>query len=226
MLNAMKAEIEEHGGEFRFNCLVTKVVMRNGQVLGVEAMGKVEAFEKVISTIPLPFVPRLMPDLPTDLLAKFQALKNIAVVCVIAKLSKPLTENFWLNTNDPDMDIPGLVEYTNLQPLDKHIVYVPFYMPGEHPKFADADEVFVRKVKDYLKKINPALQDSDFLDIRASRYRYAQPICDPGYLDKLPSVTLPVKGLWVADTSYYYPEDRGISESIGFGRQMAKLATS
>ena len=226
LLNAMKAEIEEHGGEFRFNCLVTKVVMRNGQVLGVEAMGKVEAFEKVISTIPLPFVPRLMPDLPTDLLAKFQALKNIAVVCVIAKLSKPLTENFWLNTNDPDMDIPGLVEYTNLQPLDKHIVYVPFYMPGEHPKFADADEVFVRKVKDYLKKINPALQDSDFLDIRASRYRYAQPICDPGYLDKLPSVTLPVKGLWVADTSYYYPEDRGISESIGFGRQMAKLATS
>ena len=35
---------------------------------------------------------------------------------------------------------------------------------------------------------------------------------------------LPVEGLWVADTSYYYPEDRGISESIGFGRQMARDA--
>jgi protoporphyrinogen oxidase len=167
-----------------------------------------------------------MPDLPADVLAKFKALKNIAVVCVIAKLTQPLTENFWLNTNDPDMDIPGLVEYTNLQPLDQHIVYVPFYMPAEHPKFADADEVFVQKVKRYLQKINPALQDSDFLDVRASRYRYAQPICDPGYLDKLPPVALPVKGLWVADTSHYYPEDRGISESIGFGRQMAKDALS
>jgi hypothetical protein len=30
--------------------------------------------------------------------------------------------------------------------------------------------------------------------------------------------------LWVADTSYYYPEDRGISESIGFGRKMAREA--
>jgi len=30
--------------------------------------------------------------------------------------------------------------------------------------------------------------------------------------------------LWVADTSYYYPEDRGISESIGFGRRMARDA--
>jgi protoporphyrinogen oxidase len=99
-------------------------------------------------------------------------------------------------------------------------------MPGEHPKFADTDEVFVQKVKRYLQKINPALRDCDFLDVRASRYRYAQPICDPGYLDKLPPVALPVKGLWVADTSYYYPEDRGISESIGFGRQMAKDAVS
>jgi len=37
---------------------------------------------------------------------------------------------------------------------------------------------------------------------------------------------LPVEGLWVADTSYYYPEDRGISESIDFGKKMAKDATS
>lgn len=226
LLQAMSGAIESHGGVIRLRTPVTKVVIDQGRVAGVEINGQVEAFDKVISTIPLPYVPRVMPDLPTDVLEKFKALKNIAVVCVIAKLAKPLTDNFWLNTNDPDMDIPGLVEYTNLQPLDKHIVYVPFYMPGEHPKFADADEVFIQKVKRYLQKINPALGESDFLDVRASRYRYAQPICDPGYLEKLPPVSLPVKGLWVADTSYYYPEDRGISESIGFGRQMAKDAVS
>ena len=122
------------------------------------------------------------------------------------------------------MDIPGIVEYTNLRPLGQHVVYVPFYMPGEHSKYQDDDSVFLDKVRRYLKKINPALQDSDFIDIRASRYRHAQPICDPGYLAKLPPVKLPVEGLWVADTSYYYPEDRGISESIGFGRQMARDA--
>jgi protoporphyrinogen oxidase len=143
-------------------------------------------------------------------------------VCVIAKLRKAVTENFWLNTNDPEMDIPGLVEYSNLRPLDEHVVYVPFYMPGEHPKFAEPDQVFLDKVRGYLKKINPALTDADFIDLRASRYRYAQPICEPGYLDRLPPPKLPVQGLWVADTSYYYPEDRGISESIDFGRKMAK----
>jgi len=151
-------------------------------------------------------------------------VNNIAVVCIIVKLRKKLTENFWLNTNDPEMDIPGLVEYSNLRPLDEHIVYVPFYMPGEHPKFADADQVFLDKVRAYFKKINPELVDDDFIELRASRYRYAQPICQPGYLDNLPDANLPINDLWVADTSYYYPEDRGISESIGFGRKLAQDA--
>jgi protoporphyrinogen oxidase len=225
LLQAMHADIETHGGEIRLKSPISKVVIEAGKVRGVEVAGKFEAFNKVISTIPLPYVPRLMPDLPANILNHFRSINNIAVVCVIVKLRKPLTGNFWLNTNDPEMDIPGLVEYSNLRPLEQHIVYVPFYMPGEHPKFAEPDQAFLDKVRSYLKKINPALNDEDFIDMRASRYRYAQPICDPGYLDKLPPVALPIKGLWVADTSYYYPEDRGISESIDFGRKIAQEAT-
>lgn len=227
LLEAMRADIEQHGGIVRLKTPVTKVVIEDGKVKGVEAGGQFEAFDKVISTIPLPYVPRVMPDLPPALLSAFRSKKNIAVVCVIAKLKKPVTANFWLNTNDEEMDIPGLVEYTNLRPMgDEHIVYVPFYMPGEHPKFAEPDQAFLDKVKRYLMKINPLLADADFVAMRASRYRYAQPICEPGYLDRLPPAKLPVGGLWVADTSYYYPEDRGISESIDFGRKMAREAVA
>jgi protoporphyrinogen oxidase len=226
LLDGLKAAIEAKGGEIRLSSPVSKVVIEEGRVRGVQTAGGLEAFDKVVSTVPLPYVSRLMPELPPVVLAKFAALKNIAVVCVIAKLRKPLTENFWLNINDPDMDIPGLVEYSNLRPLDPHVLYVPFYMPGEHPKYKDADEVFLDKVRRYCLKINPSLTAEDFVDMRASRYRFAQPICDPGYLDRLPPAALPVQGLWVADTSYYYPEDRGISESIGFGRDLARSAAS
>jgi protoporphyrinogen oxidase len=229
LLEAMRADIEKNGGILRMKTPATKVVIEGGKVTGVEtgAPGQTEftAFDKVISTIPLPYVARVMPDLPAATLDAFRSKKNIAVVCVIVKLRKAVTENFWLNTNDEEMDIPGLVEYTNLRPMgNEHIVYVPFYVPGEHPKFAEPDQAFLDKVKRYLKKINPSLVDADFIDMRASRYRYAQPICEPGYLDRLPPAKLPVGGLWVADTSYYYPEDRGISESIDFGRKMAREA--
>lgn len=226
LLQAMSRSIEAGGGELRLSTPVLEVAVEQGKVSGVRTANGLESFDKVVSTIPLPHVPAVMPNLPPDVLARFKAVKNIAVVCVIVKLKKALTHNFWLNTNDPEMDIPGIVEYTNLRPLDCHVVYVPFYMPAEHPKFQEPNNCFTAKVKRYLQKINPGLADDDFIELRASRYRYAQPICPPGYLDDLPAPKLPVQGLWVADTSYYYPEDRGISESIGFGRRLAREAAA
>ncbi len=226
LLHAMHADIKKHGGEVLLQLPVVKVIIEDGAVRGVQTMNGVDTFDTVISTIPLPYIPKIIPDLPSEILDQFKEVKNIAVVCVIVKLRQPLTEKFWLNTNDSEMDIPGIIEYTNLRPLEHSIVYVPFYMPGEHAKFADPDEVFLEKVQKYFKKINPNLKDEDFLDIRASRYRFAQPIGIPGYLETIPTAKLPIKGLWVADTSYYYPEDRGISESIDFGRKMAKDAVN
>jgi protoporphyrinogen oxidase len=223
LMEAMAAYIKTHGGIINLQSPVQKVVIENKRVLGVQINDTFHAYDRVISTIPLPYVPRLMPDLPPTILQQFQALKNVAIVCVIAKLRKPVSDYFWMNVNDPNMDIPGIVEYTNLRPLDHHIVYVPYYMPSEHPKYADADEVFVQKVKSYLMTINKTLCEDDFIDIRANRYRFAQPVCPPGFLDTLPPVKLPVEGLLIADTSYYYPEDRGISESIDFGCKMARM---
>lgn len=221
LLKALQAKVEAEG-TLRLSARVSKVVLADGAVKGVEVDGAFEPFDRVFSTVPMPYVPRLIPDLPPEVLQAFTALKNIAVVCVITKLKKKVTDNFWLNTNDPEMDIPGLVEYTNLRPLDCHVVYVPFYMPGEHAKYQEPDGAFADKVKRYLKKINPTLSDDDFIDLRVSRYRHAQPICGPEYLKTLPPAALPVQGLWVADTSYYYPEDRGISESVKFGRALAR----
>lgn len=226
LLDALHADIQRHGGEVRLSSPVQRIVIEGARVRGVQVGGEHLAFDKVISTVPLPFVPRLAPDLPDTILAKFRALNNIAVVCVIAKLRRAVSANFWVNTNDPDMDIPGIVEYTNLRPMDAHIVYVPFYMPGEHEHYGDSDDVFADKVRRYLCMINPQLGADDFIDVRVSRYRHAQPICEPGFLDRLPPRRLPVEGLWVADTSHYYPEDRGISESIGFGRAMAREAVA
>ena len=99
-------------------------------------------------------------------------------------------------------------------------------LPGDHPSFAQPDEWFTERVCGYLRRINPDIGSADIIDVRASRYRFAQPICEPGFARKLPPMDLPVSGLWVADTSYYYPEDRGISESIDLGRELARMAVA
>jgi protoporphyrinogen oxidase len=222
LLNAMKAYIEEHGGEFKLSTAVDKIVMDKQVIKGVESLGTFESYDQVISTIPLPLVAQIAPDLPNDIHQQYSAKINIGCVCVICKLDKPLTQNFWLNTNDDVMDIPGIIEYSNLNPEVGHIVYVPYYMPQSNEKFNDDDKVFKEKVSAYFKTINPKLEDSDIKDIRVHRYYFSQPICEPNFLENLPDPKMPIEGLWIADTSHYYPEDRGISESIGYGRQLVK----
>jgi hypothetical protein len=44
--------------------------------------------------------------------------------------------------------------------------------------------------------------------------------------DKLPLVQTSIGGLQIADTCYYYPEDRGVAESIRLGRRMAENVSS
>ena len=223
LLNEMANSVISRGGSIKLGTPVREIRVRENKVSGIVTDQGIENFDCVVSTVPLPLLPTLAPDLPQWIIDKIKSIRNIAVVCVIAKLNKSVSKNFWLNTNDDSMDIPGLVEYSNLRPMDDHIIYVPFYLPLDHPTFLESDDCFVSKVKTYLRRINSEIEDSDFLDVRVSRYKFAQPICSPGFLDKLPPIQLPIDGLWAADTSYYYPEDRGLSESISLGRKIAVM---
>jgi protoporphyrinogen oxidase len=222
LLNAMDKAIKSLGGEIHLNSRIDRIEIDNNIVRGIRVNNQYIQFDKVISTIPIPYIPKIAPNLPAQTLKQYQDICNIAVVCVVAKIKKKMSDNFWVNTNDPEMDIPGIIEYSNLMPLDQHIVYVPFYMPWDHPKFAASNEVFIEKTKNYIRKINQALSDDDFIDMHASRYRYAQPICQPNFRVSLPNVKTPILGLWIADTCFYYPDDRGISESIKFGRNIGQ----
>ncbi|MGI9286507.1 MAG: NAD(P)/FAD-dependent oxidoreductase [Pseudomonadales bacterium] len=223
-LEAIERKIIALGGCIRLSSPITKVHLANDRVTGVQVAAVREHFDAVVSTIPLPYVADLVPDLPEAVLNKYRSVENIAVVCVLAKLRLPLSKYFWLNISDPEIDIPGFIEYSNLNPVGEHIIYAPYYMPGDHPDFQQPDSVFIERVRSYLLRINPELQISDIVKIQAGRYRFAQPICPPKFLQTLPPISPGIDNLIIADTSYYYPEDRSISESVKLGKELAKAA--
>jgi protoporphyrinogen oxidase len=102
------------------------------------------------------------------------------------------------------------------------IVFVPYYMPTTHPKFGWPDNELIDEAFGYMKRINPALSRDDILGVKVARLKHAQPICEPGFAAKIPPIQTPIDGLQIADTCFYYPEDRGISESVRMGREMAE----
>lgn len=222
-LDAIEAAIRDLKGSIHLSEPAREVIQRDGKVVGVVTDTGSYEFDQVVSTIPMPYVADMVPSLPESVLDKYRSVNNIAVVCVLVHLKESLTPNFWLNISDPDIDIPGVIEYSNLNPLGGHIVYAPFYIPGEHKDYQEEDEFFIAKVRSYLLRLKPELQESDILKIAAGRYRYAQPICEPEFMSRLPPISPGVAGLYIADTSFYYPEDRSISESIKLGRTLAQM---
>jgi protoporphyrinogen oxidase len=93
-------------------------------------------------------------------------------------------------------------------------------MPASHPKFSWSDEKLADESFGYIRKLNPALDETDRLAVHVGRLRHAQPVCGVGFAAKIPPAQTPVKGLQIADTCFYYPEDRGVSESIKFAKGM------
>lgn len=224
LLNHMADAINSQGGKIQLSTAVQRILTDNGKVTGIQTENGVHNFDTVISTVPLQYIPKLVPDLPAAVLEQYQNITNIGVVCLIFKLKKAVTDNFWLNISAPDIEIPGMIEMSNLRPLPDHIVYVPYYMPQEHPKFKWSDEQIIDEAKGYIFRMNRRLNDDDIIDVHASRYAFAQPICQPEFGCNLPPIRTAFENLLIADTSYYYPEDRSISESVDLGFKLAHMS--
>lgn len=223
LVNALASAMEAHGGRLRLDEPVSQITSENGRVTGIRTAKGFYPADAVISTAPTPLISSLVPSLPDDWKQRYDAIHNIGVICVIFKLRRSVSPHFWVNVSEPGIEIPGVIEFTNLRNVGGDtIVYVPYYMPVTHPKFSWPDASLLDEAFACLKRINPALSDADIIATKVARLRYGQPICEPGFAAKIPSVQTPIAGLQIADTCFYYPEDRGIAESVRLGQQMAE----
>jgi len=222
LINALSAAIESFGGRIRLSTPAVRIMSANGRVTGVQTPQGVVDADAVISTIPIGLVSATVPDLPEDWKAKYDAINNIGVCCLLFKLRKSVTPHFWVNIAEPDIEIPGFIEFSNLRPTDNVIIFVPYYMPVSNPKFSWPAQRLLDEAFGYIQRINPGISPDDILATKVARLRHAQPICEPGFASKIPAVQTPIEGLQIADTCFYYPEDRGISESVRIAREMAR----
>jgi protoporphyrinogen oxidase len=222
LVQALVTAIESGGGSIRLNEAVVRVLTNEGQVTGVQTAEQTYPCDAVISTMPTPHISSIVPSLSDGERAAYDNIKNIGVVCVVLKLEQQVSPHFWVNIVDPALNIPGLIEFSNLRPIGtSKVVYVPFYMPVSNPLWSRSDEEFVEDAMKAVTRVNPKISHSHLLASSVGRLRYAQPVCPPGFSKQLPPIQTSISGLQIADTCFYYPEDRGISESVRMGRQMA-----
>ena len=183
--------------------------------------------DAVVVTTPSPILARLVPDLPGDYMAKLKGLDYEAAAVALLELDRPLTDIYWLNIADRDMPFTGVIEHTNFMPAadygGKHYVYLSKYLEPEHPYFTMPEEALLEEYIPYIKRLNPDFDRGWISNWWIFRERAAQPIVGLHYSDRIPDHRTPKPGLYLANTSQIYPEDRGTNYSVRLGNQIAGI---
>ncbi len=186
-----------------------------------------ETFDAMIATVPSPVFQKMVPGLPAEYTAKLNALDYEAAVVAILELEQPLTDIYWLNIADDDMPFTGIIEHTNFVDPSvyggRRFVYLSKYLEPDHPYFSLPDGELIREYVPYLKRVNPAFDESWIRNTWVFRERAAQPIVPLNYSSVIPPHRTPLPGLYLANTTQIYPEDRGTNYSVRLGNDIARL---
>ena len=171
--------------------------------------------------------PRLVPPLPDDYLSRLTGVEYMAAVLVVLVLNRPLSHMYWLNVADRSIPFVGVIEHTNLIEPEhyggRHIVYLSNYLSAHHPMYRmDGDELLEAYLP-HLRKVNPGFDESWLAEVHHHRVDAAQPIIGTGYSARIPDHRTPFSGLYLANTTQVYPEDRGTNYSVRMGRKVARM---
>ena len=207
------------------NSPVKKIGIIDGKVESVDFGNKHIPCDAVISTIALKNLEQALPNLEHAYFKNIRSIKMIGVVCMLLSLKRPFSNNFWLNINDPRIPHNGIIELTN---LNRHfhqdglnIIYMPHYLSTDKPRYHYADDALFQENMKALEIINPSFDPSWVKEWSVFRSPYAQAICTTNFSDKIPATRSPLRGLYLSDSTQFYPEDRTISAAIRFGRKAA-----
>ena len=105
----------------------------------------------------------------------------------------------------------------------KHVYYIGAYPPHDHPYFAATDEEIEGPWFAELRQIFPNFDERQVSEAHLFRFKNAQHIIELDYEAKIPACETPLTGMYLANFTQIYPEDRGTNYAIRDGRHVADL---
>ena len=228
LTDTLAQRIEANGGALHASTQVKRIIVEGGKVVGLDVEGKGNMpFDAVIATVPSPAFLDLAPGLTEDYAAKLKLARYQAAVCLVLVMKRSLSPIYWLNMSDPTIPFVAAIEHTNY--IDrrnyggKHILYLSNYLSPSHPLYHATRERLLIEYLPHLKKINPDFDPSWIEQSHLFRDEAGQPIITTNYSARIPDHRTPVKGLYLANTTQIYPQDRGVNYSVRLGRTVSSL---
>jgi protoporphyrinogen oxidase len=178
----------------------------------------------VLFTTPM-FVTRRLADWPPDYASRLDDWTYETAVVLLLELRKPFSDVYWTNVADTTVPFLGLVEHTNLVPAERYparYLYVSNYVHPDDPLAAMDTDSLLRHYLAALKQMNLRFDERDVLRHWSFREEAAQPVPRVGNRHRILPFASPRRGLYLANTTQIYPEDRGTNYSVRLGRDVAE----
>jgi protoporphyrinogen oxidase len=227
LIDRLGAAIVEKGGVIKAGVGTDGLKQTDDGWLVTTSQGDTVERDIIVATIPSPLLQRLLPGLPEDYARKLTGAIYQAAITMILQSRRPLSDIYWLNIGDPSVPFTGVIEHTNLISPDHyqgwHLIYAGKYVDQDHPYLSMTDGELFEEYVPYLKRINPEFDPAWVEHFWVFRERAAQPIITLHYSERIPSLRTPLTGLYLANTSQIYPEDRGTNYSVRLGNDVANL---
>ena len=232
VFDTLGERVRQMGSEVHISAGVRRVVVEDGRATGLEVElpgreAEVRPYDAVIATTPSYVFTRLVPPLPEEYQKKLTDVRYLAAVLMVLVLKRPLSHMYWLNIADRTMPFVGVIEQTNFVDPSlyggKHIVYFSNYPSRDNPLYQMSGEELLEAFLPHLGKINPGFDRSWIEEYHHHKVDAAQPIIGINYSQRIPDLRTPIQGLYLANTTQIYPEDRGTNYSVRLGKQVVDM---
>ncbi|WP_339817777.1 NAD(P)/FAD-dependent oxidoreductase [Paenibacillus sp. FSL R7-0216] len=216
--------IKHNGTNVILNADIKEIVIEDMQCKGLNINGEIKKYDIVICTAALPVFLDLCKNAPDEYVEPLKQVKYDCALVVLMELKESLSKYYWLNISDNEIPFGGIIEHTNLIPKEnygeKTLVYFSKYLNPNHEFMNMPDNRIIEIYIESLKKIYPDFNEETIINYTISRDRFAQPIWPMQYSKIKPAYKTPIQGLYLANTSQIYPNDRGMNFSVKLGKEV------
>lgn len=213
--------IVERGGGLRLGAPVEAIEADGGGVR-IDAGGKTERVDAVISTLALPLLRRvtrgsLGREVPLPEL-RYQGVVNALVV-----MRKRLERFYWTAVVDPSFPFQGVVETTHVLPPEsiggRHLLYLMNYCAADSEIYRRPDELVQRQAVEGLAALYPRFDPGDVEAVHVFRAPYVEPAWTVGYLRRRPAPRVGSSRLYLCTTAQAYPRVTAWNTSVALARE-------
>lgn len=226
---ALVVKLNELGVEIKTGAILTKV--GSGKKPFVEMNGEKLEFDRIIATTPSTIFARLAEGdehLTPEYAAKLDSIDYIGAALMVFSSTQDISKYYWHNINDTDLPFLVFINHTKLvspqKYQGKYVYYIGAYLPHDHRYFTVSDDELRAEWFKGLKKVFPDFDESKIDELHTFRFKNAQHIVDTDYQAKIPEYATPLPGVFLANFSQIYPEDRGTNYAVREGKKVADLA--